>query len=133
MKAQQYAEALYRAAHSHHATDAETLVERLITLVRERGHLRLLPSIAREYDTLVKVRSTSDEAHVRVARKEDYDAHGVRITRDLATLNAKDRVVRTIIDETVIGGYAVEANGSRIDRTYKRALLDMYSSLSTKA
>jgi len=132
MKAQQYAEALYRAAHGHHAVDADTLVERLVAIVREHGHLRLLPAIVREYDTLVKMRSTSDEAHVRVARPQDRDGHAERIARDLATLDAAAHPVRVVVDETVIGGYAVEANGSRIDRTYKRALLELYSSLSTK-
>lgn len=133
MKAQQYAEALYRAAHSNHTTDAGTLVDRLVTIVRERGHLRLLPAITREYEMLVTMRSTSDEAHVRVARTTDNDTHHARIARDLATLGAPEQPVRVVVDETVIGGYSVEANGTRIDRTYKRALLELYSSLISKA
>lgn len=133
MKARQYAEALYRAVHGHHDVDADALVTRLVAVVRERGHLRLLPAIVREYDTIMRMRSTNDEVHVRVARESDRTKHAVHIERDIASLHGDERPVRTIIDETVIGGYALETNGTRIDRTYKQALIELYSSLSTKA
>jgi F0F1-type ATP synthase delta subunit len=133
MKARQYAEALYRAAHAHHSVDVDVLVTRLVAVVRERGHLRLLPAIVREYDTLMRMRSTTDEVHVRVARESDHAKHTARIEQDIAMLNASGRPVRTIVDDTVIGGYALETNGTRVDRTYKQALLELYSSLITKA
>jgi F0F1-type ATP synthase delta subunit len=34
------------------------------------------------------------------------------------------------VDEGVVGGYSLEANGTRIDRTYKQALVELYSSLT---
>ena len=130
MKARQYAEALYRAAHAHNAAGHDVVLERFITLVTERGHKRLLPAIVREYEKIVHERGTDEEVHIRVARTGDRTKHSARIERDLATLQVSGKPEYVVVDETVIGGYAVEANGTAIDRTYKQALADLYSSLT---
>jgi F0F1-type ATP synthase delta subunit len=130
MKARQYAEALYRAAHAHNAAPPAVLIDRFVELLAERGHTALLPTVVREYEKILHERSSNDEVHVRVARREDRDAYDARITADLTALGAHDRPVHVSVDETVIGGYAVEANGTRIDRTYKQALVELYSSLT---
>jgi len=130
MKARQYAEALYRAAHAHNVVAHGTLIDRFITLLRERGYERLLPSIVREYEKIVHERSTSEEVHIRVARPEDKEKYEARINEDLATLKALGKPTHVAVDESIIGGYVVEAHGTAIDRTYKQALVTLYSSLT---
>jgi F0F1-type ATP synthase delta subunit len=130
MKARQYAEALYRAAHAHNAAAPLVLVERFAKLLTERGHASLLPAVVREYEKILHERSSSDEVHIRVARESDREKYAERIAADLATLAGTDREAHVTVDETVIGGYALEANGTRIDRTYKQALVELYSSLT---
>ena len=130
MKARQYAEALYRAAHAHNVVAHGTIVDRFVSILRERGYERLLPSIVREYEKIVHERSTSEEVHIRVARLHDKDKYETRINEDLAKLHALGRPAHVAVDESIIGGYSVEAHGTAIDRTYKQALVDLYSSLT---
>lgn len=133
MKARQYAEALYRAAHAHNAVAHGTLLERFVALLQERGHVSLLSLIVREYEKIVHERSSSEEVHIRIARTGDRDKHGKRIEQDLKALGVTDRPAHVTVDETVIGGYALEANGISVDRTYKQALVELYSSLTNNA
>jgi len=130
MKARRYAEALYRAAHAHNAAAPDMLIGRFVELLAGRGHAKLLPAVTREYEKILHERSSSDEVHVRVARASDREKYDDRITADLATLGAEGQAAHVTVDETVIGGYALEANGTRIDRTYKQALVELYSSLT---
>jgi F0F1-type ATP synthase delta subunit len=130
MKARQYAEALYRAAHAHNVVAHGTLVDRFVALITERGHARLLPSVVREYEKIVHERSTSEETHVRVARASDTEKYKNHIERDLATLTVQGQPTNVTVDESVVGGYSIEAYGTRIDRTYKQALVELYSSLT---
>lgn len=130
IRAQQYAEALYRAAHATDTAVHDALVDRFLALVRERGHTGLLPTILREYEAIVHERSTGEEVHLRVAHASDRERYAERIAGDVRTLSAEGQRVHTVVDESAIGGYAVEANGTRIDRTYKHALLELYSSIT---
>jgi F0F1-type ATP synthase delta subunit len=130
MKARHYAEALYRAAHAHNVVAHGTLVERFVALLTGRGHARLLPSVVREYEKIVHERSSSEETHVRVARASDTEKYKKQIEHDLTALNAHGRPTNVTVDESVVGGYSLEANGTRIDRTYKQALVELYSSLT---
>jgi F0F1-type ATP synthase delta subunit len=130
MKARQYAEALYSAYRSN-PNKTEDLVLRLVALLKERGHLSLLNAIVREYEKIERMRTTSDEAHVRVARPLDRETYAGQITTDLKTLVPGGTEPRTVVDETLVGGYSLEARGKRIDRTYKRALIELYSQLLT--
>lgn len=130
IRAQQYAEALYRAAHTTDSAVHDALVDRFVALVRERGHIGLLPTILREYEAIVHERSTGEEVHLRVAHTRDRERYAERIATDIRTLSAGSQNVHTIVDESAIGGYAIEANGTRIDRTYKHALLELYSSIT---
>ncbi len=68
--------------------------------------------------------SELDRLVVRV--QEVVERHGhrkllpARVSRESPTV---------VCDDMLIGGYEVRTEGSRIDRTHKRALVDLYSAL----
>ncbi len=133
MKAAHYAEALYEAAATTDEATQESMVANLVRILDERGHRALLPAIAREYERLERRRSVRERREVRVARAVDRDKHADAIKRDAEKLGVDPAQCVTRIDESVVGGYAIEANGTRLDKTHKRALLELYTRLVTTA
>jgi|GEM_PF-741535 len=129
MKATDYAEALYRASLGKGDEDTTAITERLVAMLREHGHLALLPAITRELEKLIRRRQTDTEAIVRVAHAADVERYRERIAADLRTLDAVSLPLHTVVSPQVIGGYELRANGKRIDRTYKRSLLALYTTL----
>jgi len=126
--AEQYAEALYEAACEADDAQATVLVLNLVQLLAAKGRTRLLPWIHREYAKLERVRSLSDMAIVRVARRSDVVRHQTAIEADAHTLGIAATELLPLEDATVVGGYSIEARGTRIDRTYKHTLLELYNS-----
>lgn len=133
MKARTYAEALYRAAEEAPAAEHERLAYRMVELVREHGHARLLPEILRELTHLTHLRTRRHTVTVRVASHSDEARYEPRIAADTATLECA-HLPRTVIeDEGVIGGYEVRCGSRCIDRTHKRTLRALYRTLTNSA
>lgn len=131
MKAAQYAEAIFLAARSKDDAGCDHVVARTVALLKERGHLSLLPAVVRELEKLQKIRQTGDVCVLRVANVADAERHRQEIKEDVCTLGATALPQQTQVDRTAIGGYVVLARGKRIDRTYKRSLIDLYRTLVT--
>ncbi len=126
-----YAEAYYNAATNKSPSEQEALAVKLRTILAERHHLRLLPRIIRELESIVRRRGTTQGAVVHVARMSDIEEYAVRIARDLRKIDSGESPYDVRMDDTLVGGYDVRANGLRIDRTYKRVLLELYGTLIT--
>lgn len=123
MLAHAYAVALNRAIRS--GTNESKACDALVaTLVRE-GKQALLPTILRAYERLTFAQKRSGTT-ITVAKESDTN---IARTHCKKIFNTEDAVVR--IDDTIIGGYAIEHNSKRIDNTYKSALLSMYRSITT--
>jgi len=96
-------------------------------VLKQRGHQRLHGSILRT----VASRLTASQASrtiARVARLADVDTYQAVINKELVTL-AGGREPKVIIDETLIGGYQLEANSQRLDASYKTALHKLYRNI----
>ncbi len=130
-KAQQYAEAIFQASRNKSEVELETVSVNTRALLERQGHVALLPAIVRELEKLTKKRKSSDEVVISIATKEDVNKFTESIVKDINKLNAENLSKRVIVDETLIGGYEVRANGERVDRTFKRSLLTMYTKLIT--
>ena len=131
MKAVQYAEALFLASQGKSDEDVERVVANTITLLKEKRHIRLLPTIVRELEKIQARYAGANKVFVRVARESDVELFREQITCDVDTLNATSLQQEIISDTTLIGGYELRAKGARIDRTYKRSLLTLYDNLIT--
>jgi F0F1-type ATP synthase delta subunit len=129
MLALDYAQALYRATANKDDAAQERILERFLALVVERNHTKLLPRIAHELGRVQLRRYADDGLLVRLARASDLERFRDGIVRDADLLGARGAKVKTILDDTAIGGYEVRAFGQTVDRTYKRRLINLYETL----
>jgi F0F1-type ATP synthase delta subunit len=131
MKAQEYAQALYVATRGKEEEEAERILQNFIRILEMHGHKKILTSVERELEKLVRRYGCQGELHVRVANENDADVLSSKIERDIQTLGADTLPRKVVVDETLVGGYELRALGTRIDRTYKRSLLTLYNKLIT--
>lgn len=121
MLADSYATALHRAIQQ--GTDAAKACESLVSVLTREGKKALLPSILRAYQRLVFAHKRSGTT-ITLANTQNEKAARAAC---MQAFGATDASIH--IDETIIGGYAIEHQSKRIDNTYKSALLTMYRSI----
>lgn len=110
-----YAKVLYKLAEN----GKEQSVESLIAHLKRTGRLKLLPRILRAYKE-EKERRGEKAVSVEIASKaEEADA--------LAEAKAQGvHVDKAVVNENLIKGFRVRAQGKLIDRSAKRSLIDLY-------
>jgi F0F1-type ATP synthase delta subunit len=129
MKAQQYAEAIFLATRNANDAELDAVAVRVGQLLEKKGHTSLLPAIVRELEKIQQKRGELEEVLIRVAKESDVAVFKNTIDTDVQQLNAIQLPKKVVLDDTVIGGYEVRAHGRRLDRTYKRSLLTLYTNL----
>lgn len=122
MLADAYATALHRAVQQ--GTDAAKACESLVLVLAREGKKALLPSVLRAYQRLVFAHKRSGTT-ITLANTKDESAARAACAKAFGTTDASIH-----IDDTIIGGYAIEHQSKRIDHTYKSALLKMYRSIT---
>lgn len=128
-QATNYAQAFDLATRDKSEEEVASITSRLITLLKERGHIALYPSVVRAYERQSRRRTSSDTVLIRVAKPNDVQKFASSIAEDLRSVEAGQVAPQTVVDETAIGGYEVRAHGLRLDRTYKQRLLTLYDTL----
>ena len=103
---------------------AEDVLPRLVTILKRRGHIKLLPKIARNLERLLEQHTRTKTANVRVAKKTHEEKYKKEIDNARRELGLEKAT--TVLDETLIGGYVVEGGSKMIDASYKTALLKLY-------
>ena len=132
MRASQYAEALYSAAKEHpHKEDA--MLTNLVETLKKNGHTHFLPRIVR---SLLRFRARDEkERTIRItssaelSEKETQELLRKEPFKNL--LDASHKRVERVVDDSIIGGVIVSTKAERIDGSYKRALIELYKSLTT--
>lgn len=117
----EYAQALYNLAHQPNAHAAD-LVKKLVAQLKESGREKLLPHILREYQRL-EARSQSLNESLEVA-SEHEKADAVREAKQLG-IEAHPR-----INKDLVSGWRAQKGSRIIDRSGKRALLDLYRTIA---
>lgn len=97
--------------------------DKLVSLMRYRGHLSLLPLIVRilerePVNSAMPVITTASEK----AQKEFASA----IEKDLTTLGGTLRGSTHVVDPRSVGGYSVRVGSRTIDRSFRTALVSLY-------
>jgi len=119
-----YAKALYDLA-SKPGADAGTLVESFISHLKAEGRLKLLPRVLRELKRLnARNESLGDLLEV-ASEKEAAHAH--------AEAKALGIDAKPVVNETLVSGWRARTGSRVIDRSGKRALLDLYRSITSHA
>lgn len=118
-----YAHALYQAIAG--GTEHKKAVAHLAARLKREGRLALMPRIARAFARIAERESAKKRTRLSVAREKDaHAAHQAASAH--ATVEKSD--VR--IDETLIGGWRLEAGDTLVDASYKKHLLDIFNKVT---
>lgn len=128
-KADEYAAALVEATTHMDAHAMDATLARFTALLERRGHIRLLPRIARAVEHRLARTASRNTVVVRVASHDDAHSHKDAIAADIERLDAEQLTKKVLVDHNVVGGYEVRARGIALDRTYKRRLISLYENL----
>jgi F0F1-type ATP synthase delta subunit len=103
--------------------EAGHFVQKLLSLMRARGHLSLLSEIVR----ILERERVDSGAVVTVAHDASLKDFSREIKAALLELG-EDKKHQTLVDPRAVGGYSVRANSKIIDNTYRTALVELYQS-----
>jgi len=118
-----YAEALMRARSR--GENEETLVSNLVKHLKEKGRLKLLPGILSELKDR-EVRAKKLSPVLEIAEESG---------RDTAIAQAKAEGIEVgtvVVNARLIKGWRARSGATLLDRSGKRALVDIYKNIVTK-
>jgi F0F1-type ATP synthase delta subunit len=130
MRASWYAKALIDLSST---LPEDELVTRLVGTLKNNNHLHMLPQVVRAYERLLLRKDRHSTITVTTERPYEQSEVSALLRKDdfaRALTVTHKRVVR-VVDPTIVGGAIVRTSSLRVDRSYKRALLDLYRSLIT--
>lgn len=113
----------------HDGTPIEAALSGLRTVMTERGHARIYGKVLHNALRILSAHNAYAGAFVTVAAQRDVQAHQTAITAALTQLKAEPSYQVTV-DDSLIGGYVVQANNTIIDASYKKALSEIYHRLT---
>lgn len=112
----------------HEGKNPEATLQGLKKVLIDKGHMQLYPSVLRGVARVLEARGSSN-ARIVVRDLAAYEKYKPAIAATLAELGSSvEPEVHT--DETIIGGYIVEAEGIQLDKSYKRKLVSLYRNLT---
>ena len=117
-----YAQAVLLARTREGASD-ESVVTGLIRNLKETGRMKLLPGILRELKR-PEARAAKTAPTLELASEKDRAA----AEAVLAAAGVTPR--ETIVNPSLIRGWRARANGVLMDRSAKRALIDIYQKIT---
>lgn len=126
MPARWYAQALHESVHNISEKEADTIYARFFDIMKRRGHIRLLPSIARIFLEQAKREERSTGVTLVVAQKEDTQRFMKAAEQFFSKEASGKNGVRVRVDDTIIGGYQLRTSTVLSDNSHKRHLIDMY-------
>lgn len=121
MKPEHYAQALVRLIAGGDTPHKAVQKTHELLKVQKREHM--LPQIARSFARIMQVKHLKSREVLAVARAKD-ESHARKES------GAKD--AELVLDETLIGGWRLEAKGLLQDASWKHHLLNIYKA-STKS
>ena len=121
MKASTYAHAINRLIEA--GNDEKKLGDTLMAHLKESGRLKLLPGILAELNASA-LRNASVADSVEVAHESDAPAA-------LAAAKAEGvEASKAHVNHTLLSGWRARSKGTLIDRSGKRALIDLYRKIA---
>lgn len=87
----------------------------LKSVMKKRGHTTLLLPVFKAAVRELGTHATTRKPRLILARESDEKKFA-----------KKHKAAEVVIDETLIGGYVFEENGTRLDQSYKTKLLNWY-------
>jgi F0F1-type ATP synthase delta subunit len=111
-----YAQALWKSVEN--GRSPKEAVESLGKILKREGRGDLMPKIAKAFKRLAQA-NARNRARIFVAKEKD-----AKMAMKAAGVEEAD----VCVDESLIGGWRLEGGNEVVDRSYKKFLLDIYSS-----
>ena len=111
-----YALALWKSVEN--GMEAKKAVHSLLESLKTSGRTTLMPRILRAFERLAEREAKQSRERIFVAREKD-GAH--------AKHAAGSQHAQVHVDETLIGGWRLEAGETLVDASWKKYLLEMYN------
>ena len=125
-----YAQALWQMIEG--GMQPKKAIASLFEHLKARGRTALMPRLARAFARIAE-REARRGLVLSVARREDARAAALAVQETLKDMKTASEDVRITIDENQIGGWRLEGDGTLIDASYKRYLLDLYGKVISKS
>lgn len=119
-----YATALFESNRASEKKDERALMQNFMQGLKRRGHLKLLPKIAAEYEKLEQ-HAMRSRPKIAMARESDKAAAVAKAREFLPDGTA----VEVCVDPTLVSGFVVSGPDFRYDASGRRSLLDLYHKL----
>lgn len=113
------------------ADDSTKTLTALKSYLKRRGHSKLLPTILKGISAELAHHANIKKVRVITAREKDYEIFKDEI-ESLISSSEKKHPYSLEINESIIGGFIIKTQTTKIDRSYKTALLQTYRSLNNK-
>jgi F0F1-type ATP synthase delta subunit len=104
--------------------NVDEVLVRTEALLAQKGHTRLWPAVLRGVVVELEKRVIDETPEVTVAKEGGLDK--AKLAEVLAALKVQTEVVKTVVDPSLIGGFTLQYRDTVVDKSYKRALLDIY-------
>jgi len=105
----------------------EDSVAKINAALKDKGRQAMWPRIKRAFLMHVQKVAMRENVTLSVACKEDV-VDAKREAQNHLARNDADRM-QMVVDDSLIGGWKLEAGGTLIDRSFKRQLKDMYKKI----
>lgn len=122
---QQYATALWRMVEG--GMTPSKAVSALRELLEREGRSELLPRIGKALARIAEREARRSQLTVTVASEKDSRHAHTEAHKALKEMGIEEKDLKTLVDDTVIGGWRLEGRGVLIDNTYKQKLLSLYN------
>jgi len=107
----------------------EDVASKLTGVLKEKGHLMLLPSVLSEYKKLKEEADKEDTARIYVNTKDDLEFFKDDIQKASGKLAFDVKESQIVETPSVVGGFIIEKDGKEIDESYRSKLVELYKSL----
>jgi F0F1-type ATP synthase delta subunit len=104
--------------------DIEGVLKSTEALLKEKGHLRLWPSVLKGVVRALQKYEEDKTPQVTIASESSLDV--VALKAALKELSLDTEVTRRTVDPTLIGGFIIQHQDKMLDKSYKRALVEIY-------
>jgi len=107
--------------------EPDAVIKGVRSTMLKRGHQNLLLIVLQNVLRVLETEATG--TNVFVASEKELDSQLKAIKAELEKLGA-DTEPSVLVDETLIGGFVVEHNYQRSDKSYKNALTKLYRNVT---
>ena len=116
--------------HIQAGKSVDTALTNLKAVMQKKGHGRLLAQVLKAVMRELSAILPRERAVVTYATEAGVDA--AKLDSALTAVGyTKDSELETKIDPTIIGGLTVRFKGQQLDASYKRALRDLYTRVTS--